>query len=217
MAKNIFLFLFLLSTLVLFGCTQDSTQKEVTNTINQVSNSQFSPSTAVDNVPFDYNKINYENTTADNQTNLTTYATDKFSLTYPDGWQNVKIEKDNIFFILAAPFENNTDQLRESVNLGVDVLHNDETVESFVVRALSKSTNGPSLSSMKSAYVTLGNRTLYRILYPPAKFNDLELTTEQTFVPQGNIIYIFTYTAETKNFLTYYSATNGIIGSFKTI
>ncbi|MDO8553297.1 MAG: hypothetical protein Q7S22_00690 [Candidatus Micrarchaeota archaeon] len=213
MAKNILFLLFFLSTLVLFGCTQGTTQAGTTSTLNQGDN--LEPSKAADNVPYDYNKINYESKVVDNQTNVTTYFTDKFSIVYLKSWQNVKIEKDNIFFILAAPFENDTDQLRESINLGVDILHNGETIEAFAVRALSKSQGGPSLASMKSAYTNLGNRTLYRILYPPAKFNDLEIVSEQTFVPNGNIVYIFTYTAETKSFFTYYNATNDVISSFK--
>jgi hypothetical protein len=203
------LLLFLFVSLVLFGCTQGGKQENTTSqtTVAPVVANQITPA-------LNLTAITYEKTSLNNLTNTTTYSTDTFSIAYPSAWQNIKVGEKNIFFILAAPFENESDELRESVNLGIDLAPPGQSVENYASAALTNIQQQNGAMGTQSSYVTLKNKSFYRITYDSANFNDLTIIIEQTFVAKDNVMYVFTYTAENRSYAAYANVTNSIISSF---
>ena len=208
--RNLILLSIIFFMVLIFGCAQSVTPKAFYNLSNGSN-----PQKAVVTAPqLDITSIRFENTASDNITNKTTYITDKFSINYPNSWQNIKIAKDSIFFVLAAPFENKSDQLRESINLGVDPLHDGESVPEYADRAVAKIEQQNNFTGLRASHVKIGNSSFYRVVYPPGKFKGLDVIYEQTFVGKDNTVYVFTYLAESRSFQAYSNTTNAIIGSF---
>lgn len=203
--------LLLIFFVFLFGCTQP-VQDSSTNKTPAQNTIATTVTTPAENLA----QLAFEKASVDNETNITMYDTDQFTISYPNGWDNLKVGKDNIILILAAPFENSSDQLRESINLGVDRLHADEDTYSYANSAISKfRSENKMLDQIEVQEVAFsGNKTAYLAIYPPANFNGLNIVNFQTFISKNGRVYIFTYLAEKDKFKNYLNTTNDIINSF---
>jgi serine/threonine-protein kinase len=136
----------------------------------------------------------------------------RYSLEYPANWEQVYIQGATGF---VSPFENDSDDFRENVNVMIQSLKNPMTLAEYTAMSKKQYTDayGPkAVISMKDTTFCGYNATkgVFAIMY-----GDKDIKLQQIWYIKNNSAYLITFTAEPKTYEKYLPTAERITGSFK--
>jgi len=146
------------------------------------------------------------------QDNWLKYKSDvyKFSLEYPSGWE-LKDVGTGIAFI--SPKENTHDNFQESVNVIIQEIGN-ATLDQYTKNTQKQVTTTFGAKATESlTSITFLNQPAKEYIYH-AEFSGLKYKLRQVWFIKSQKAYLFTYTAEEKEYLNYEQIAKKIFESF---
>lgn len=153
----------------------------------------------------------------DGEQNLKTIKTESYELKYPEDWQFVEVDHQNIEFYIVAPLTNTDDKFGDNVNLAIEVLTKDNnTLKKFAKTSERKIENFVDDSKIISQ-TTIGKKkkAYHRIEYS-ASYKDTDgVYWLQYYILKNNHAFIITAMIEENQKDFYLDTMINILDSFK--
>ena len=140
----------------------------------------------------------------------------RYSIGYPGDW-TFNDKSDNAIFQLTSPAENSDDKFRQNLNLQIEELKANTTIEQYVqtnMDAVKELVKG--YKEVSSMFFNRNGSRAYQIVYK-GKYGDMtyDIQIKQLFVVANNKGYVLTYISKDGERDAFETTANKIFNSFK--
>ncbi|MGD1841373.1 MAG: hypothetical protein ACFB0B_10825 [Thermonemataceae bacterium] len=140
---------------------------------------------------------------------------ENFSIDYPSNWRVDQSGNMNTSLLLFSPLNSSSDAFSENINLMVQAVPDDATLEAFVASA-EESLKATIVDCTILSSETVGKGIdAYQVMHFEGKFGKFLLHWEQHSRVKNGAAYVLTFTAEQTEVKSYSAVSEQILTSFK--